>query len=132
MRELFVAAGGRPERSHPHYFVLGDSPWFAGLYDEPLAVRLPLSRLPGPVTSFSWTDSITAVGLGEHLGVPPPAEEWQQGVHPLELLDPGRATRAVAPRDEGYDGYQRRPLQHYVEVQLWSDGPVADLLSASS
>jgi hypothetical protein len=31
MRELFVDRGGRPERTAPHYFVLGGSRWFEGL-----------------------------------------------------------------------------------------------------
>jgi hypothetical protein len=31
LRDLFVAAGGTPERAVPHYFVLGSSTWFQGL-----------------------------------------------------------------------------------------------------
>ena len=31
LRDLFVAAGGEPERHAPHYFVLGSSEWFRGL-----------------------------------------------------------------------------------------------------
>ena len=132
MRDLFEEAGGHPVRRHPHYFVLGDSVWFADLYDEPRTVRLPLSRLPTEVTSFTWTDSFTALGLGQHLGVPLPPEEWQRGLHRLERLDPSRIAGRSAGEDGPYEGYERRPLQHYVEVQLWSDEPVAELLKASS
>ena len=127
-RGLFVAAGGRPVRRCPHYFVLGSSPWFAGLYDVPREIRLPLSALPPEVTSFTWTDSITALGLGEPLGVPGPSESWQRGLHLLGDLDLSRADEAATTGTADYDGYQRHVLQHYVEVQLWSDEPVAQYL----
>jgi len=130
-RALFVAAGGRPLRHHPHYFVLGDSLWFAGLYDDPRQVQLPLDRLPVEVTSFTWTDSITALGLGEQYGVPSP-EPSKRGLYPLTALDLERAaavTQAAASLEHHYEGHQQRLLDHYVEIQLWSDDPVADHLS---
>lgn len=77
-RELFIRAGGQPVRQHPHYFVLGESPWFAGLYDDPREVRVPLDRLPVESTSFTWVDSITALGLGRGAGVPQPIEPWKR------------------------------------------------------
>lgn len=133
---LFEAAGGRPERRHPHYFVLGESAWFAGLYDDRRAVRIPLAELPPSVTSFTWVDSIAALGLGVSLGVPQPVEEWKQQVHRLDELDEldrsstgGRATTpASGPLD--YDGHQWRLVDQYVEVQLWSDDPVRGHLHA--
>lgn len=124
-REKFVELGGRPHRNSPHYFVLGESPWFAGLYDEPREVRILLADLPVEVTTFTWTDSITALGLGRHLGVPQPEEPWKQQLYRLDQLDP---TSAAAPRDPQpatYAGYQSRLLDHYVEIQLWSDDPVS-------
>jgi len=127
-RELFVAAGGQPSRAHPHYFVLGRSAWFAGLYDDPREVRLPLSQLPAEATSFTWTDSMTALGLGLDLGVPLPSESWKRGLHRLDQLDAERALDAVAPEPDSYEGHQTRPVEHYVEVQLWSDQPVAEYL----
>lgn len=130
-RDLFVAAGGRPVRHHPHYFVLGQSPWFAGLYDDPRRVELPLARLPAEVTSFTWTDSIAALGLGERYGVPSP-EPALRGLHPLAALDLDRAaalTAAAAAGPHDYEGHQWRLVDHYVEIQLWSDEPVAQHLT---
>lgn len=63
-REAFIAAGGQLVLQSPHYFVLGESDWFASLYDKPRQVRIPLTKLPPTATSFTWTDSITALGLG--------------------------------------------------------------------
>lgn len=127
-RELFLAVGGRPIRTAPHYFVLGESQWFAGLYDEPREIRLRLSDLPAEATSFTWTDSITALGLGAELGVPRPREPWQGGLHLLDELDPQRVREAVAAPDRDYVGYQHRLMAYYVEIQLWSDEPVVEYL----
>lgn len=45
MRELFIARGGAPERKYPHYFVLGECPWFANLYPASEEVRISLLGL---------------------------------------------------------------------------------------
>lgn len=34
LRERFIARGGQPQRRSPHYFVLGESGWFRGLYRD--------------------------------------------------------------------------------------------------
>lgn len=128
-RELFVQAGGRPVRPHPHYFVLGESPWFAGLYDEPREVRVPLDRLPVEATSFTWVDSVTALGLGRDLGVPQPAEPERRRLHRIDELDLDVVDALPGHGPDGYEGYQRRLLEGYVEVQLWSDEPVARYLA---
>ena len=57
LRELFVAAGGKPERQAPRYFVLGDSRWYEGLAEKMDHVQLPLSALPPGQTSFTYPDS---------------------------------------------------------------------------
>jgi hypothetical protein len=69
LREMFVAAGGRPERPWPHYFVLGDSPWYAGLAENMQSIQLPLSALPPGQTTITYPDSFTAMGLGTDLGL---------------------------------------------------------------
>ena len=69
LRELFVAAGGRPERPAPHYFVLGDSSWYQGLAENMEHVCLPLSALPPAQTSITYPDSFTAVGSGTQPGI---------------------------------------------------------------
>lgn len=124
-RELFVAGGGSPERRHPHYFVLGESRWFAGLYDQPREIRIPLDQLPQASTSFTWVDSIAALGVGKALGIPQPSEDWKQQVCSIDQLDVD-ATEAVASSVEptDYEGHQWRLVDQYVEVQLWSDEPI--------
>lgn len=117
-RELFAVAGGRPARHHPHYFVLGESPWFAGLYDNPREVRVPLDQLPLHATSFTWVDSITALGLGRGLGVPQPSEPRKRGLYRLDQLDLTEAHEPPTRSPTDYDGHQKQLLDHYVEIQL--------------
>lgn len=125
-RDLFTKVGGRPLRRHPHYFVLGRSPWFAGLYDDPREMRIALADLPPAATSFTWTDSIGALGLGHHLGVPSPVEAWKRLLHPLDQLDLAVAdSLASSAEEDDYEGYQQRLVDQYVEIQLWTDEPVA-------
>lgn len=69
MRELFAAAGGEPERPAPHYFVLGNSPWFEGLAENMKRVQLPLSALPPTQTSITYPESLTAMELGTAFGL---------------------------------------------------------------
>lgn len=121
MRRLFIEAGGRPERESPHYFVLGESRWFAGLADDMEEVVLPLAALPDEATSITYPDSFTAMGL-----VPQPYHERVFRLSDLEAL----VEQYGLPADpmDGYEGYEQRPFEMYIEVQLWSDEPVADLL----
>ncbi|GAB2591500.1 hypothetical protein [Microlunatus antarcticus] len=128
-RDLFVQAGGKPVRRYPHYFVLGSSPWFAGLYDPPREVKILLGDLPPEATSFTWTDSITALGLGVDLGVPQPAEPWKRKLYRLDQLDLTFASSLPSASGQSYEGYQQRLLDRYVEIQLWTDEPIRPFMS---
>ncbi len=127
-RRAFLLAGGRPSRTSPHYFVLGESSWFRQLYSDAGEVRVAVSDLPAEVTSFTLADSISAMGLGAKFGVPAPYPSHLGQVYRLDQLQevmsqfgmPGPATVDAA----GYQDHQWRPVDHYVEVQLWSDAPV--------
>lgn len=134
-RDLFIAAGGTPERAAPHYFVLGSGAWFAGLYRDVAEVRLPLADLPVGVTSATWADSITALGLGVPMRLPVPQPAHAERLYRLEELEDLIAVHGL-PEDrspaavDGCAGHQHRPVDSYIEVQLWSDEPVRHHLSA--
>ena len=129
LRERFTAAGGRPQRRAPHYFVLGESVWFAGLYLDLAEVRLPLSALPSDVTSVTYADGITAMGRGVPFGLPAPDPNHADRVYHLEELDDliaryDRPADAAPDGLAGYTGHQHHRVDIYVEIQLWSDEPV--------
>jgi hypothetical protein len=99
-------------------------------------VVLPLAMLPSDVTSVTYPDSFTAMGLGPDYGLPYDHRPYHGRVFRLEELPDLVATYGL-PTDEadapgssegvgvdGYDGYQHRPFEKYIEVQLWADGPL--------
>ena len=127
LRALFVERGGRPERLSPHYFVLGLSEWFRGLYGENAAeFRLPLGALPFEATSLTYPDSVVAMGLLPEFGITVQPQPYHGQLYRLDELDglidhyglPAQPDQAV------YDGYQRRAGEHFIEIQLWSDAPL--------
>ena len=130
LRDGFAAAGGRPDRTAPHYFCLGTSAWFAGLADNMLSVSLPVTSLPPEQSSFTLVDSFSAMGLGPQFGFPATAERYEQVVYPLsELRDVvGRYALPATTRSD-YDGYEDHLVDSFVEVQVWSDDPVRQFLA---
>jgi hypothetical protein len=131
MRTRFVETGGRPARRAPHYFVLGASPWFAGLADDMRAVELTLAELPDATTSFTYPDSFTAMGFAPEYGLPYEAKPYHGRVYRLAELEEVIGRYGLPEDPPGaYDGYEQRPFEAYVEVQLWSDDPIRHLLEA--
>ena len=90
---------------------------------------MSLSDLPPEATSFTWTDSITALGLGVDLGVPEPPEPWKRELYRLDQLDLTQAGPLPSATGRGYEGYQQQLLDHYVEIQLWTDEPIRPFMS---
>ncbi len=127
LRTLFEDVGGRPQRLSPHYFVLGESAWFQGLSDDMDAVTLPLTALPPDVTSVTYPDSFTAMGLVQEFGLPYEPKPYHGRVFRLVDLPQLVATYGL-PNDEAdadYAAYAVKPFEQYIEVQVWSDDPVA-------
>jgi hypothetical protein len=122
LRELFVAAGGEPERKAPHYFVLGSSEWFRGLAQDMQQVVIPLAALPDSATSMTIPDSVTAMGLGADYGISVDTKPHHGRVFRRSQFAAAIETFGI-PEDRAgnYLGYQHRSFELYAEVQVWSD-----------
>lgn len=123
LRERFIERGGQPSRHSPHYFVLGESPWFRGLYRDAAEVRAPLAGLPSDQVSFTYPDSVTSMGLLADFGIELPVRPHHRTVYRIEELHDVVA-RYGLPDDhepDSYDGHQFEDFEHYIEVQVWSD-----------
>jgi hypothetical protein len=133
MRNALQSIGIAPERRAPHYFVLGASEWFAGLYPETGSIVLPVAGLPLDQTTITYPDSVVAMGLGAEFGLPPqPSRPYHNRLFRVSDL-PGLVSQYGLPRDArpaSYDGYHRERFEMYVEVQLWTDGPVRSFLGS--
>jgi hypothetical protein len=133
LRELFVERGGKPDRQSPHYFVLGDCEWFAGLYPDPKTVTLDWQSLPPETTSFTYPDSFVSMRLGPDYGLPPePLQPYHEKAFLLDELAYVVAEHGLPDGglDEDYADYHKRKFEKYIEVQVWSDAPVAEFLKS--
>jgi hypothetical protein len=86
--------------------------------------------MPAAVTSCTYPDSFTAMGFGSDYGLPSEAKPYHGRVFALADL-PSLIARYGLPDDApdaDYDGYQQRPFEKYIEVQLWSDEPVRNFV----
>jgi hypothetical protein len=122
LRDQFMAAGGVPERTSPHYFVLGSSAWFRGLAHEMHEVVIPLAMLPDAATSMTIPDSMTSMGLGGDFGLPVENRPHHGRVFRLSQIREAVEEFGLPEGDPGnYAGYQHRSFEVYAEVQVWSD-----------
>jgi hypothetical protein len=128
--ELFEQAGGRPERTAPHYFVLGESAWYRGLAPGMQAAVLPLSELPSIVTSFTYPDSFTATGLVADFGLPYESRPYHHRAFRIEELPEVVGLYGLPPEEPApvYEWYERHAFEKYIEVQVWSDAPIQRFL----
>jgi hypothetical protein len=129
LRTRFVDVGGRPVRQSPHYFVLGESEWFRGLYREAREVRIPLRALPTHHVSFTYPDSVTSMGLLPEFGIHVTRQPYHGTVYRIEELADlvGRYGLPRGTRPHSYQGHQFDDFEHYIEVQVWADDTVMSL-----
>jgi hypothetical protein len=130
LRTLFVETGGTPERTAPHYFILGRSEWYEGLASGMQSVTLALTDLPQDQATFTCPDSFTAMGTVSAFGLPYEERPYHGRVFRLHEL-PEIVRRYGIPEGgptSEYEGYERRTFEKYIEVQLWTDEPVREYL----
>lgn len=134
LRQLFEERGGKPERQSPHYFVLGECPWFSGLYPDAAMVQLDWRTLPAEQTSFTYPDSFVSMRLGPKYGLAPePPQPYHERIFFMDELAIIAAKHGLPDSsiDGDYEGYQNRKFEKYIEVQLWSDEPVKQYLRSN-
>jgi hypothetical protein len=126
LRRRFLALGGRPQRRAPHYFVLGESPWFRGLAADMEEIRVTLGDLPDAQTTVTWGDSFAAMEVTRDFGLAFAQKPYYGRLYRLADIA-GLAARYGIPRPapDGYQGLAAADTpETFVEVQLWSDDPV--------
>lgn len=132
LRAGFANRGGRLRRANPHYFVLGESAWFAALSPNMRSVSVALSDLPPESTSVTYPDSVVAMRCGSDFGLPELDRPYVGRVFLLSELDELIAAHGMPADhpDDDYVGYEFREFEKFVEIQVWSDEPIQQFLSA--
>lgn len=126
LRARFVEKGGRPERLHPHYLVLGSfSLWEQ---DDHERVRVPLASVCPDQLSFTLTDSFFNFRDTNLRGAAIPSRGYRRNVYTLAEL-PGELDAHDLPT-EAWRSDPTRRFEVYVEAQLWSDEPIRGWLDA--
>lgn len=126
LRQQFIAQGGQPRRKAPHYFVLGESPWFHGLADDMERIHIPLQALPEAQTTVTWADSFAAMGVTRDFGLAFAPKPYYGRLYRLEDIDGLAARYGIPGADPGdYAGLPTASTpETFVELQLWTDEPV--------
>lgn len=131
LRRQFTALGGRPERRAPHYFVLGESPWFRGLAVDMKEIRVPVSELPTGQTTVTWGDSFAAMEVTRDFGLAfVPKPHYGRLYRLKDIADLAARYGIPKPDPEGYDGLAAADTpETFIEIQLWSDEPARSYFS---
>ena len=109
IRGLFIAKGGRPQREHPLYFILGTCGWCRTWYREPAELRLPLRLLDPAQVSFTYGDSFPAMRFQD-------GKPYRGQVYTLSEL-PGLVAQFDLPQIWNPDG--KLGPERYIEAQVW-------------
>ena len=118
VRELFIAKGGRPRRSRPHYFILGACPWLISWYPHGCELRIPLAAFPPETVSFTYGDTFPAMRYQD-------GKAYRGQVYTLPEI-PGLIEKYGLPQDWNADG--KLGPERYIEAQVWADEPLEPYL----
>lgn len=112
VRRLFIEKGGQPQRSRPHYFVLGECPWLMSWYENGREVHIPLGSFSPEIVSFTYGDTFPAMRYDD-------GEPHRGQVFTLnELPDVIRAYGLP----QVWNPYGQHGPDRYIEAQVWADG----------
>ncbi|WP_222850428.1 hypothetical protein [Paenibacillus tengchongensis] len=115
-RSLFLAKGGKPQRTVPHYMVLGPCEWLSSWYKEPAFVRMHISDFPPDTLSFTYGDMFPTFSPR----VQDQREYRGQLYTYTEILQ--LIAKYGLPQEWNKDG--TGGPERYIEVQVWADGRI--------
>lgn len=123
-REMFIAKGGKPIRTAPHYMVVGECEWLKSWYDDGEAVHLPISSFDSGTLSFTYGDLFPTFSSRVRDG-----REYRRQVYTYNEILPliqKYGLPQIWNRDGAY-GPER-----YIEVQVWDDQPMRNLIKENT
>jgi hypothetical protein len=120
VRRMFIAKGGKPQRSSPHYLVLGACPWLQTWYEHGCELRIPLEGFSAEAVSFTYGDTFPAMRFMD--GRPYRKQVYTLAELPALVKQYGLPQVWNVKGDHGPD--------RYIEAQVWDDGPLEPYFAA--
>jgi hypothetical protein len=111
VRQKFIAKGGAPQRSRPHYMILGSCPWLKSWYLDGLELKIPLSKFDPSMLSFTYGDTFPAMRRED-------GKPYRKQVYTLAEL-PALIAAYGLPQEWNSEG--KLGPDRYIEAQLWYD-----------
>lgn len=109
--EQFVAKGGKPLQSYPHYLTLGACEWLSSWYSEPDHVLIPWGDLPVDVVSFTYGDLFPTMRFDD-------AKPYRKQIYTKDEIIEVIQTYGW-PQEWNREG-DKGP-ERYIEVQVWDE-----------
>lgn len=125
LRRRRTAKLGPPALRCPIYFFLGD---FADGADpsRPASIRVPLSWFAPETVTFTYPDSMASLPLGHHPDHAAERQPYHGEVFTLTELEAVVATYGLPGQRWRSD--QTRRFDRFIEMQLWDDASLRDVL----
>jgi hypothetical protein len=117
IRERFLAKGGQPRRTTPHYLIVGACPWVKTWYVEGCEIRVPLAAFDPVTVSLTYGDSFPAMRFRD-------GKPYRGQVYTVEDL-PELVRLYGLPQMWNPDG--ALGPDRYIEAQVWDDEPLRSL-----
>ena len=123
LRDVFIRHGGKPERSSPIYFFLGEHRQWASAFENPAVMKIPLEEFDPETVSFTYGDSFAVFnpalyGSEEYWGKIYFADEIlevieRNGYPPNVEYD---FKRGIYPTDKNINDHLK-----YIEAHVWNN-----------
>lgn len=115
--DSFIALGGKPQTAHPLYFVLGESSYLNRWYEDGLEIKILLDDIDAAYVSFTFGDSMAKMDSKDRMD-PFNKESLLSFIY--------ETTHDVISFLDELNRQNR-----YIEVQLWNDSYVKELVTAN-
>ncbi|PWV94484.1 hypothetical protein DFQ01_13049 [Paenibacillus cellulosilyticus] len=110
-RERFIAKGGKPRNSFPHYMTLGPCDWLKSWYVNPDVIEIPWDNFMDDSVSFTYGDLFPTMRYHDDK---PYRKQVYTKLEIMELI-----AKYGFPQDWNKDG-DKGP-ERYIEVQVWDE-----------
>jgi len=123
LRDAFIRHGGKPERSSPVYFFLGEHRQWASAFENPAVMKIPLEEFDPETLSFTYGDSFAVLNPALYCS----EEYWGKVYFADEILEVIERNgypphieydfkRGIYPSDKNINDHLK-----YIEAHVWSD-----------